>query len=349
MRVSRPRRLRLVRRRPARWRTPARHCWRARLARRRLAAAGPTRRVAGVLAGAASWIDLSSRVRGPSRRRMSRSSLRLPRLSGIRSRNPLAVRPERTGYCIWRRGIGREVRPGARQRTGRSAGAPPSSRRTAAPPGTPSEAGRTETRMRWRVLIVAAAVMAAVVPLPPALVERYYSTLLYPSIQRTLTGLSNLTNLALLDALIAAALAVWVLLFLRDVMVRPGRTARRPLVRLRAADRDGGGLFLPAVPRHLGVELPSPAAGPEARARRGICLAAGCRRSRDDGGCRDEPPLPNRGPNWAGWRAPGIRRPHWSSHLRRTWDLGRCRVRPRRLGPGHPKHTWLNWYLGARR
>lgn len=85
--------------------------------------------------------------------------------------------------------------------------------------------------MRWRVLILVAAVMAAVVPLPPALVERYYSTLLYPSIQRTLTGLSNLTTLALLDALIAAALAVWVLLFVRDVMVR-GRTARRPLVRL---------------------------------------------------------------------------------------------------------------------
>ena len=86
--------------------------------------------------------------------------------------------------------------------------------------------------MRWRVLVVVAAGLAAVVPLPPALVERYYSTLLYPSIQRTLTGLSNLTDLALLDALIAAALAVWVLLFLRDVVVRRGRTARRPLVRL---------------------------------------------------------------------------------------------------------------------
>ena len=86
--------------------------------------------------------------------------------------------------------------------------------------------------MRWRVLVVAVAGLAAVVPLPPDLVERYYSTLLYPWIQRTLTGLSNLTELALLDLLIAAAATMWLALLVRDVLTRRGRRARRPLIRL---------------------------------------------------------------------------------------------------------------------
>jgi hypothetical protein len=91
---------------------------------------------------------------------------------------------------------------------------------------------KPENLMRWRVLVFVAAGVAAVVPLPPAVVERYYSTLLYPSIQRPVTGLSNLTDLALLDALIAAALAIWVGLFVRDVFVRRGRSAGRQLVRV---------------------------------------------------------------------------------------------------------------------
>jgi hypothetical protein len=99
----------------------------------------------------------------------------------------------------------------------------PETREAPAPP---------ESLMRWRLLAVVAAVVAAVVPFPPALVERYYSTGLYPWIQSTLTGVSNLTDVALLDALIAAALAIWVLLFLRDALARRGRTARHPLARL---------------------------------------------------------------------------------------------------------------------
>ena len=309
---------------------------RARLAGRRLAA-GPIRRVVRSSRRRSARIDLSSRVRGAVKATNEPLALQLPRVSDIRSRTLQFVL---TDQIESRRGVGREVRRRAQQRIGRSR-APRRPRDDGRTTRDTFEAGRTETRMRWRVLIVVAAVMAAVVPLPPALVERYYSTLLYPSIQRTLTGLSNLTNVALLDALIAAALAVWVLLFLRDVMVRPGRTARRPLVRLRVADRDGGGLFLPAVPRHLGVELPSPAAGPEARARRGIGLAAGRRGSRDDGGGRDEPALPDRGRSRAGSRAQ-TRRSRWSGHLR---TLSGCWVRPRRPARGVRSTRWLNWYF----
>ena len=47
--------------------------------------------------------------------------------------------------------------------------------------------------------LVTSAAAAALVPMPPAAVERNYSNGLYPSIQRTLTPLSNLTPFALLD------------------------------------------------------------------------------------------------------------------------------------------------------
>ena len=57
--------------------------------------------------------------------------------------------------------------------------------------------------MRWRVLLFVPLASRRCAAYRPAVVERYYSTLLYPSIQRTLTGLSNLTGVALLDVLIA--------------------------------------------------------------------------------------------------------------------------------------------------
>lgn len=86
--------------------------------------------------------------------------------------------------------------------------------------------------MLWRGLLFVAAGLAAIVPLPPAIVERYYSTWLYPPIQRTLTGWSNLTSVALLDGLIAVVLTVWVTLLLRDLFVGRGRRALRSLVRI---------------------------------------------------------------------------------------------------------------------
>jgi hypothetical protein len=61
----------------------------------------------------------------------------------------------------------------------------------------------------WRLLLVAAAVCAALVPLPSRLVESWYSRGLYPAIQGFVTPLSNLIPVALLDCaavLVCAAL-----------------------------------------------------------------------------------------------------------------------------------------------
>ena len=73
----------------------------------------------------------------------------------------------------------------------------------------------------WRgsaVILLAAA--AALVPLPPALVERAYSTLLYPRLQSVATTLSNLAPFALLDALIVGTLAAWLIAIGLDIRRR---------------------------------------------------------------------------------------------------------------------------------
>ena len=51
----------------------------------------------------------------------------------------------------------------------------------------------------WRAGIAAAAALAALLPVPPGLVEDWYSTGAYPAIQRGLTAASNLLPFALLD------------------------------------------------------------------------------------------------------------------------------------------------------
>jgi len=59
--------------------------------------------------------------------------------------------------------------------------------------------------------VVAAAVAAAVVPVPPEWVERFYSRAWFPPVQRALTSISNRCPLALLDVLLVAALALGLL------------------------------------------------------------------------------------------------------------------------------------------
>ena len=56
--------------------------------------------------------------------------------------------------------------------------------------------------------LLLAACVAALAPIPPALVERMYSTGAYPVFQRILTSISNRAPFALIDLLIAGA-AVW--------------------------------------------------------------------------------------------------------------------------------------------
>jgi hypothetical protein len=95
---------------------------------------------------------------------------------------------------------------------------------------SPSQArGGMKRAAAW----VAAAGAVALVPLPPALVERLYSSAVYPRLQSRLTQLSNLAPVALLDVAIGAAALAWLGPLAADIVRRrPWRTAAaRMLVR----------------------------------------------------------------------------------------------------------------------
>jgi hypothetical protein len=65
--------------------------------------------------------------------------------------------------------------------------------------------------LKWWAVAIALAVGVAFAPLPPSVVERYYSSWLFPHLQRRITAVSNLTPYALIDVLIIAGVAwfVW--------------------------------------------------------------------------------------------------------------------------------------------
>jgi len=92
--------------------------------------------------------------------------------------------------------------------------------------------------------LVAAAALAAWVPIAPSTVERVYSTGAYPWLQRTLTTLSNRAPFALIDVLLALG-AVWLIVLAVALrrLFRPGAPGR--LQRLVA------GLLLPPAVLYL--------------------------------------------------------------------------------------------------
>lgn len=81
----------------------------------------------------------------------------------------------------------------------------------------------------WPLLLAGLAAAALLAPLPASLVERLYSSGLFPLVQRALTSASNLTAVAWLDLLIVLLVAGLVLRTLRDAGQWP---ASRVLVRL---------------------------------------------------------------------------------------------------------------------
>ena len=85
------------------------------------------------------------------------------------------------------------------------------------------------------LVLVAIALVAALVPIPPAVIERWYSTGIFPVIQRAITPLSNLVPFAVLDVLGAAALIAVTMAIVRSV--RAARRARRVSPVLRTAWR----------------------------------------------------------------------------------------------------------------
>jgi hypothetical protein len=77
-------------------------------------------------------------------------------------------------------------------------------------------------RVALELFVVGLAVVLALTPMPPALVEGWFSTRLYPIVQGLLTPLSNLVPFAILDLLIAGALVSVLVAFVRAI-----RSARR--------------------------------------------------------------------------------------------------------------------------
>ena len=68
----------------------------------------------------------------------------------------------------------------------------------------------------WRLLLIAAALGAALLPLPAGSVERFYSQGIFPWLQHGLTTLSNLTGFALFDGFVGVGVGWWLWLTLRD-------------------------------------------------------------------------------------------------------------------------------------
>lgn len=75
------------------------------------------------------------------------------------------------------------------------------------------------------MLLLAAGLLAAV-PIPAAVVERFYSNLAYPLLQSRLTTLSNRTPFALFDGLIIVVTVLWLLLLSADLKSRRGAPYR---------------------------------------------------------------------------------------------------------------------------
>jgi hypothetical protein len=71
-----------------------------------------------------------------------------------------------------------------------------------------------------RLLLVIVAAGAALVPLPPRLVEQLYSSGFYPSWQPFATRVSNLTPVALFDILLVLVAVAWFAAFINDIARR---------------------------------------------------------------------------------------------------------------------------------
>ncbi len=74
------------------------------------------------------------------------------------------------------------------------------------------------TGVQARLTIAGVALIAAFVPLPAQLVERAYSTSLYPVWQAFATSTSNVVPIALFDVMVIGVFAAWVTLMVLDVV-----------------------------------------------------------------------------------------------------------------------------------
>lgn len=93
--------------------------------------------------------------------------------------------------------------------------------------------------------VLALALLAGYAPIDPRLVERWYSTGVYPVIQQVLTPVSNLMPFALLDPLTVGALCATAIICVRSVLLaRRKRTWKPILVALARLATAGAAVYL---------------------------------------------------------------------------------------------------------
>jgi hypothetical protein len=86
--------------------------------------------------------------------------------------------------------------------------------------------------VKWRLLVLGLAVAVPLVPLPPRIIERYYSGGIFPPIQSIVTSASNRTSFAWFDLFVVFAVGVVLWRSARDL-----RTQRVPIAAARIALR----------------------------------------------------------------------------------------------------------------
>lgn len=189
-----------------------------------------------------------------------------------------------------------------------------------------------------RAAVVGGALAAALVPLPPTVVERWYSAGVYAALQPRLTSLSNVVRFSLFDVLIVAVAALWILFAAGDLARAPNRL--RGVLRILVRTIVGGAalylLFLALWglnyrrPR-MRDALPFDAAAvtADAASRAGRLTVARLNALHDRA-------------HAIGWPVPGEVDPKLADGFARAVSDAGIR---RNVVPGRPKHTILQWYF----
>lgn len=188
-----------------------------------------------------------------------------------------------------------------------------------------------------RLVVIALAVAALLVPLPAVLVDQLYGRALFPQLQSVLTGVSNLTPFAWFDLLLLLVMVPFVLMTVRDVrrgplLVALGRIALRAAT-IGAVAYLGfllaWGLNYRREPLRRSVDYRAERVTPAA-------LEHLAREAAQQVNSLHAPA------HAAGWSDPGTIDPALATSFRAT--LARL-GRPADVRPGRPKHTVLDLYF----
>jgi hypothetical protein len=194
--------------------------------------------------------------------------------------------------------------------------------------------------VRLRLALIGFAIGLAVVPLPADAIERWYSSGIYPGLQRPVTSLSNLAPFALLDAMLLAVIAWVIWSVVRDIHRRRSwsRTVLNTLLRLASI---GAVVYVAFVlvwglnyrrpPLAARLERASTPAGADA------ARALGLRAVEELNGGYAEA-------HAAGGSASGVADRELAAAFQQSLALLRL---PDRVVPGRPKYTLLDRYFRA--